>query len=142
MNYDGFTKEDLILMLSRGARYKIMFPQDVSKALSEYAKAEQEHFIVLTLDGNHGVINKHIITKGLVNRTLTHPREVFRPAIADNACAIIIAHNHPSGSTSPSDEDRSITKRILDAGEIVGIPVLDHIIVGDDMYSFKEQGEL
>ena len=85
-------------------------------------------FFVITLDGSHGIKRVIEITKGIVNRCLIHPREVFREAIKDGAVAIIVAHNHPSGNTKPSSEDKEITIKLIKAGEILGIPVLDHVI--------------
>ncbi len=93
-----------------------------------------EYFFTVTLNGAHQIIDTHIISKGLVNRTMVHPREVFRPAIIDNATAIIIAHNHPSGSFEPSIEDKDVTKRIKDAGDLIGIRVLDHLIFSTTGY--------
>ncbi|ADK81591.1 JAB domain-containing protein [Sediminispirochaeta smaragdinae] len=122
---------------------KINNPVDAYDLLSRYASERQDHFIVLTLDGAHQVNGQHIVTIGLANRTLVHPREVFYPAIVDNAVAIIVAHNHPSGQILPSPEDEQITQRLHDAGEILGIPVLDHIIIGNGRYySFAEAGSL
>lgn len=101
-----------------------------------------EHFFTITLNGAHQVIDVHVTTKGLVNRTLVHPREVFRPAIADNATAIIIAHNHPSGNLDPSMEDKDVTRRIKQAGDILGIKVLDHLIFSTNEYrSMLESNE-
>ena len=94
-----------------------------------WALKRQEHFVVATLDAANQVIAVHEITKGLANRTLAHPREVFRPAILDGACAVILCQNHPSGKLEPSEDDFSLTQRLKDAGEILGIPVLDHIII-------------
>ncbi len=111
--------------------------------ISTYGSQEQEHFIAVTLNGAHKIINTHVISKGLVNRTLVHPREVFRSAIKDNATAIIIAHNHPSGTLKPSPEDLSITDVITDAGDLLGIPVLDHIIFSySGALSIKEEPKL
>lgn len=110
-------------------------------AVMKLMKARQEHFMVITLDGAHAVIKARIVTSGLVNRTVVHPREVFAPAITDNAVAVILVHNHPSGKMQPSEEDREITSRLDAAGELLGIQVLDHIIVGKSgYYSFKETG--
>ena len=109
---------------------RITRPADALQALKNYANKRQEHFIVLTLNGAHQVIKRHVITIGLVNRTLVHPREVFFPAIKDNAAAIIIAHNHPSGQPEPSSDDRETTRRLALAGELLGIQVLDHLIIG------------
>jgi DNA repair protein RadC len=115
-------------------------PYGVYQQLLPYTVKKQESFLVMTLNGSYQTINIHEITKGLANRVLVHPREVFAPAIEDRAVAIIIAHNHPSGKTKPSEEDLEITKRLVDAGEILGISVLDHVIVGREKYtSLKEE---
>jgi DNA repair protein RadC len=122
--------------------YKISSPGDAYSALSRYQRKTKEHFLVLTLNGNHSVIRLTIITIGIANRTIVHPREVFIPAIKDNACAVVIAHNHPSGNLEPSLEDKEITSRLCKAGEIIGIPVLDHIIISKKgYYSFLESDE-
>jgi len=124
---------------------KITTPIDVVPILiTRYGKRKQENFIVITLDGAHNVIKKRVVSKGLVNRTLVHPREIFRPAISDNAVAIIIAHNHPSGSVKPSRDDDAVTKAIREAGEIVGIRVLDHIVFSGNgnYYSYLEDNKL
>lgn len=119
---------------------KITSPSEVYRQLLSYTVRKQESFLVITLDGSYQTINVHEVTKGIVNRTLVHPREVFAPAIEDMAVAIIVAHNHPSGNTKPSEEDIDITKRLIDAGTILGIPVLDHVIVGRENYaSLKEE---
>lgn len=122
---------------------KIRSPHEVLPFLSPWLAKESEHFIIITLDGAHQVINVEVVTKGLVNRTLIHPREVYRPAIRDNAVAIIATHNHPSGCLEPSAEDYEIKDRIVQAGEIIGIPCLDFIIFGKTgYYSALESGEL
>jgi len=118
-------------------------PLDVYEATSRYRAKKQEHFLVITLDGAHQPIKLHVVTIGLVNRTIVHPREVFYRAIKDNATAVLLVHNHPSGLVQPSQEDRDITHRLLEAGELLGIPVLDHLIVSSKgYYSFTEHGEL
>ena len=89
------------------------------------------------------VISLENITTGIVNASLVHPREVFKKAISKNATSLILAHNHPSGDPMPSNEDKLITKRLVEAGEIIGIGIIDHIIIGDGSYlSFKEMGML
>jgi len=94
---------------------------------------------VLLLNNKHRLLRRIRVTKGLVNRSLVRPREVFREAIKDNASAVILAHNHPSGCPEPSVEDVRITERLVDAGKIIGIPVLDHLILGDGTYySFSD----
>lgn len=114
---------------------KIRTPKDSLPALQEIRTKEQEHFAILTLDGNNQIIKMHIITKGLVNQSQIHPREVFRAAIADNAVSILLAHNHPSGNLEPSESDLIATRRMTEAGKIVGISILDHVILS--ALSFK-----
>lgn len=122
---------------------KISQPTDVVAIFSEYADKDVEYFLVVTLDGKHSVINCHVISKGILDKTIVHPREVFFEAIKDRASAIIIGHNHPSGSLTPSREDNLLTKRLVDAGELMGIKVLDHVIVSKEgYYSFLEKEEI
>lgn len=105
----------------------------------ELQKYDREFFCVLNLKSNNQVINMNVVSVGTLNTALAHPREVFKSAVLSNAAGIILLHNHPSGNSSPSCEDHSITKRMLAAGEIMGIPVMDHVIVaGNDYYSFLE----
>lgn len=107
--------------------------------IKHYGHADVENFLVVTLSGTHKVLNIHEVTRGIVNKVMVHPREVFRRAITDNAVAIIVAHNHPSGHLVPSDEDKAITRRLKEAGELIGITVLDHLILSRDTYiSFVE----
>lgn len=102
-------------------------------------QAVQEEFWVVTLDTKNQPIACHQITVGTLRNSLVHPREVFRPAIADAANCILVVHNHPSGDPTPSDQDISVTKRLEEAAEIIGIPVIDHIIVaGDRAVSIQE----
>lgn len=122
---------------------KITTAEDVYVELSEYRECDREHFIAITLDGASRIIKIRVISIGTLNQSLVHPREVFRPAILDNAAGIIVAHNHPSGQTFPSVEDKQITKRLQEAGKIIGIELIDHVILtGDDFYSFREEGLL
>lgn len=95
---------------------------------------QQEHFVLLTLDGANRLINMRTITMGTLTASLVHPREVFAPAIEDRAASIIVAHNHPSGSLEASDADKQITKQLQQAGEILGIKLLEHIIVAKNAY--------
>jgi len=112
----------------------IRSPQDVFNLVRRYLDSPQEQFIVITLNGAHEPINVSIVSIGLVNRTIVHPREVFIRAIQDMACSIIVCHNHPSGSLSVSPEDNEITERLAKAGELIGIQVLDHIIFSETGY--------
>ena len=122
---------------------QVRMPGDAVKYLARQGRAKQESFFVLTLDGNHAIIKAHKITTGILNRSMVHHREVFRCALKDNAAAVIAAHNHPSGNLSPSAEDREVTNRLLRAGEVMGIPMLDHIIIArTGYYSFLEHGEV
>ncbi len=124
-------------------RNKITSPKDILPLIRHYGDREQEHFICLSLNGAHEVKYIRVVSIGLVNRTLVHPREIFSDPLKDRAAAIIIAHNHPSGNLAPSTEDSSITSRIKKAGEILGVPLLDHIIfTGNEYYSFLEDHEL
>jgi DNA repair protein RadC len=127
-----------------GPEARIRVPKDVLPVLGKYHTKQQEHFIVVTLRGDHTVIRARIISIGLVNRTLVHPREVFLTAIKDNAVAIIIAHNHPSGDVEPSTDDFEVTRRLVAAGELIGITVLDHIVFarGGRFISMTERGQM
>jgi len=96
---------------------------------------------VLLLDGKNRIIRRVQISEGSLNQSIVHPREVFAPAVKESAAAIILVHNHPTGDPAPSAEDIAITRRLKESGEIMGIKVLDHIIVGDgDYVSFVERG--
>lgn len=119
----------MLLAECRDSRDYINIPADVFPYLTHFMNLKQEHFIVVSLDSMHHVIHVHDVAKGTVNNTMVHPREVFRPAILDNAVAIIIAHNHPAGSDRASLEDIKVTQRLRQAGKIIGITVLDHVII-------------
>jgi DNA repair protein RadC len=103
-------------------------------------KCDQEEFVIVTLDTKHRPIRIVRITRGTLSASLVHPREVFRPAIADCASAIFLVHNHPSGDPMPSSEDRAITCRLKQAAVILGIQILDHLIIGDTVLSMAENG--
>ena len=133
--------KELARMEAREKTSKLKSPTDVVAMLAKYAEKPVEYFIVITLSNANEVINMHEVTKGVLNKTIIHPREVFLEAIKDRAAAIIIAHNHPSGNINPSKDDDHITKRIKDSGVIIGIDVLDHIIISSEgYYSYKENG--
>jgi DNA repair protein RadC len=112
----------------------IKHPNDVFNLLKEYRNALKEHFFLITLRGNHKPVGLYIITIGTINRTIIHPREIFYKAIEDLSTGIIVAHNHPSGETDPSPEDIEITERLNKATDIIGIPILDHVIIGKKKY--------
>ena len=106
----------------------------------------QEAFVVFTLDSKNMMISRHLISLGLLDTSLVHPREVFRPALLDGAKTIIVAHNHPSGDPSPSGEDIKITQQLVEAGKILRVQILDHVIIGretagrDSWFSLRESG--
>ena len=103
----------------------------------------REYFMVLLLDGKNRILREEQISEGSLNQSIVHPREVFSPAVKESAAAVILIHNHPSGDPAPSREDREITRRLKEAGDVLGIRVLDHIIIGDGAYfSFVEMGLL
>lgn len=104
-------------------------PEKIIPLVAEYSYAKQEHLICITLDGAHRVIAKRLITVGTLSNTLIHPREVFADAIVDRAAAIILVHNHPSGICEPSEDDIQVTKKIHEAGNILGIELWDHLII-------------
>jgi DNA repair protein RadC len=103
----------------------------------------QEEFHVLLLDTRHRLLRASLVTRGTADTSLVHAREVFREAVREGASAVILVHNHPSGDPRPSPEDRTVTRQLSEAGSVVGIPVLDHVIVGDGRYvSMAEEGGL
>lgn len=103
----------------------------------------KENFVVMGLDSKHKILYKEVVSIGVLNSSLIHPREIFKKAIINSCCAIIVAHNHPSGDPTPSKEDKRTTKVIYRAGELLGIKLLDHVIIGSDIhYSFCDAGEL
>ncbi|MDD1695714.1 MAG: DNA repair protein RadC [Methanoregula sp.] len=126
-------------------RIRVTKPQDILPitTIVEMRDKRQEHFICITLTGAGEVLNSRIITVGLLNHSLVHPREVFADAITDRAASVICVHNHPSGSLEPSPQDISITNQLRDAGLLLGIQLIDHIIVTKSGYlSMKERGLL
>lgn len=131
-----------IAALPRKAKLKITSPELVfQKYGSRLGVLKKEVFMVLLLNSANLLTREYKISEGTLNASLVHPREVFQPAIADLAAAVILLHNHPSGETKPSAEDRNITNRLVEAGKLLDIPVLDHIIIGrHGFFSFQEQG--
>jgi len=121
--------------------YRITQPEDCLKLLDPYREKKQEHFIAFTLNGAGEVIGNRVITIGLLNHSLVHPREVFADAVTDRAASIIVAHNHPSGSLEPSSQDIAITTQLKEAGAILGIQLIDHLIVTKTGHvSMRERG--
>ncbi|MDI6762920.1 MAG: DNA repair protein RadC [Thermodesulfobacteriota bacterium] len=122
---------------------KIVCAKDILPLVSDIAGKQQEHFVCISLNGANEVIEKRIVTIGLINKSPVHPREVFADVIADRAAAVIFVHNHPSGELQPSESDLNIHRQLTEAGKILGIQVLDHVIVNrKGYYSFRETGLL
>lgn len=121
----------------------ILSPKDIWNEMKNIRDNKKEHFVIFYLDIRNQVIKKEVISIGNLNNSLVHPREVFEPAIKNLCAQIIIAHNHPSGENTPSKEDIKITKNLIEAGKILGIEIIDHIIVTANHYfSFKEKNLL
>jgi len=110
-------------------------PEKAVAQLSDIRDKKQEYFVCLTLDGANRLIAKRTITIGTLTASLVHPREVFADAITDRAASIIVAHNHPSGSLEPSRADMDVTDRLREAGDLLGVKLIDHIVVTKDSYS-------
>ena len=111
-------------------------PDDVNKIIQSYLNGvDREHFVIMLLNRKNGIIGINTVSVGDLSSSIVHPREVFKPAIVAGAASIILAHNHPSGDPTPSSQDLLVTKRIKEAGDILGIEVLDHIIIGDGRYA-------
>ena len=122
----------------------ILKPEDAWQVLKNYIdEMDREVFVVICLDIRNHINAINTVSIGNLNSSLVHPREVFKPAILANAAAIILGHNHPSGDPNPSKEDIQTTKQMAAAGKILGIDVLDHVIIGDNIfYSLKANGDL
>ena len=124
------------------AKKSIQSPEDAAKIMMDYLKGtDREHFVGMYLNAANNLITIHTISIGILNSSLVHPREVFKMACMVNAAAIVVAHNHPSGNIEPSAEDLSITRQLVEAGKILGIPLHDHIIVTEEngFMSFAER---
>ena len=144
------TKYRLELVKEESHKYevetRISCPKDIYEVLTKVCRIQcnaEEVFILITLNTKNIVTGYFEVHRGTINTSLVHPREVFKRALLNNASNIMVAHNHPSGDPNPSKEDIQITERLKEAGNLLGINLLDHIIVGDDKYiSLKEKGIL
>ena len=115
-------------------------PQQIFEMFKDLRQETKEHFIVLHLDGKNRIACFDRVSVGSLNQSIVHPREVFKTACLSNAASILLIHNHPTGDPEPSREDLEITRRLREVGDLLGIRVLDHIIIGDDYLSFCERG--
>ena len=133
-----------LLEEGRPDRPRIRSPADVYRWFApRLADLAAEEFHVLALDSQSGVLRDLLVTRGILNSSLVHPREVFRGAIAEAAAGIIVVHNHPSGDPTPSADDRAVTRQLVEAGRVLDLPVYDHVVVGANRYlSFAEAGLL
>lgn len=145
LSYEKQTKIEKLLEVIREVAVEeevyIKKPEDVFRATTDLINLPNEHFVCLFLNTKYKIISRKTISIGSLNASIAHPREVFREAIKQNCASIICVHNHPSGDPSPSPQDVEISKRLVEAGEIIGIDVLDHVIIGKYGYcSIKEMG--
>lgn len=140
--YETMTvRDEVTSYLKPGTRFSA--PQQVYDTFSFLMHETKEMFLTLHLDGKNRIIAMDVVSIGSLNQSIVHPREVFKTACLSNAAALILIHQHPSGDPTPSAEDTAITRRLKEAGELMGIKVLDHIIIGDGEYcSFVEKGVL
>jgi DNA repair protein RadC len=120
-------------LVREAAGERITTPADAWRICSDMGSLAQESLHVLTLNARNRLINRHMVSLGLADASLTHPRETFRAAISDGASAVVIIHNHPSGDTTPSAEDIRITRTLVEAGKILDITVMDHVIIGREI---------
>ena len=128
-------------MFAEKKEFFIKSPEDVYRLTKEIENAKKEYLIAIYLNTGNSLIKKEVISIGGLNVNMIHPREVFQPAIANYAANVILVHNHPSGDPEPSEEDVKLTKRMVRAGKLMGVNVLDHIVIGNGKYtSLKETG--
>lgn len=134
---------DIISVRSTRTSYKVTRPADVYAALKRYATSKVEKFFAISLDGQHAILHINMVSIGTTNRCMAVPRDIFHAAIKDRATALVVAHCHPSGNNTPSEDDRIISNRLREVGEIIGIPVLDSLTFSrTGYYSLVEGGLL
>ncbi|MCC6408264.1 MAG: DNA repair protein RadC [Planctomycetes bacterium] len=121
--------------VQRTERPAVRSPRAVFELLEpELRGLDREAFHALALDGKHGLVRRYLVSVGTLTTSLVHPREVFRPALRFGAAALVVAHNHPSGDPEPSPEDEEVTRRLAQAGRLLGVPLLDHVVIGERRY--------
>lgn len=132
---DGFRLARALLATRREARTAVRSPRAVFELFeAELRGLERETFHALALDGKHGVVRRYLVSVGTLTTSLVHPREVFRPALRFGAVSVVVVHNHPSGDPEPSAEDEEVTLRLAQAGRLLGVPLLDHVVVGEQRF--------
>lgn len=117
--------------LAAGEAAELLSPKDIWQHCSDFRASKREHFVAFYLDTQNRLIERRVISIGTLSTSLVHPREVFEPALRNTAASLIVAHNHPSGALDPSPEDIDVTLRLKQVGEIIGIPLMDHVIVSE-----------
>lgn len=128
------------LLMPGDSKKPIRSPRDVCQYATWIKTAEKEYFLALYLNARNVLIHEETVSIGSLNANIVHPREVFRPAIVNSAAAVILVHNHPSGDISPSQEDLRLTARLVEAGRLIGIEVLDHLIITEKSFmSFRSE---
>lgn len=137
-------KESSLLYESGTGKRQVNSPTEVVSTVSDFiGNSDRECFVVLCLNTKNEPTNLSVVAIGALNKAIIHPREVFKTAILSNAASIICAHNHPSGDSTPSQADIDLTHRLYEAGELIGIKILDHLVIGDGEFtSLKEKGYL
>lgn len=139
--YETLTiKEEVNHYLQPFTRYTS--PEQVFDTFSFLRRETKEYFFAIHLDGKNRICCVDEVSVGSLNQSIVHPREVFKTALLSSAASLILVHNHPTGDPTPSSEDIAITRRLKEAGEIIGVKLLDHIIIGDSFVSFVERGLL
>lgn len=139
--YETMTiKESISNYISPGTRYTS--PEQIFQTFNFLKNETKEYFLALHLDGKNRIVCIDQVSVGSLNQSIVHPREVFKTSLLSSAAAIILVHNHPSGDPTPSREDLEITRRLKEVGNLLGIRVLDHIVIGDTYASFVERGVL
>ena len=136
---------EIIQVIEPAAQYftkRLSSSTDVADAFSFLRQESKEHFLALHLDSKNKLICIDHVSSGSLSACVVHPREVFKSALLSSAAALILIHNHPSGDSTPSREDHEITKRLKDASELLGIRLLDHVVIGERVYSFADHGTL
>ena len=127
-----------------GSARRVATSREVYDAFRErFAPLDREEFLVVPLGGKNQILGFHVVSVGTLTASLVHPREVYKIALLANAAAVIVVHNHPSGDPTPSAEDVAITRRLREAGQLLGVSLLDHVVIGDERYiSFADDGIL
>ena len=135
-------KESSALYEGSVEKRAVLSPEDAVQLFRTFVQnPDREYFVVICLDTKNQPTNFSVVSIGSLNKSIVHPREIFKVAILSNSAKIITLHNHPSGDSTPSVQDKDITERLAEAGELLGIELIDHVIVGDEPYSMKRHGD-